>query len=71
MSRIAISVVSGVAMLVAQMPAGICAGWVSTPARSAAYSPAQDVTPSPAVLDALKAFPEVVTCSASALRISL
>ena len=57
MSRVAISVVSGVAMLLAQMPVGFAQNAVSTPARTAAYSPAEDVAPSPAVLDAFKAFP--------------
>ena len=58
MSRVAISVVSGVAMLLAQMPVGFAQNAVSTPARTAAYSPAEDVTPSPAILDAFKAFPK-------------
>ena len=58
MSRVAISVVSGIAMLVAQMPLGFAQNAVSTPARSAAFSPAEDVTPSPAILDAFKAFPK-------------
>jgi hypothetical protein len=58
MSRVAISVVSGVAMLLAQMPVGFAQNAVSTPARTAAYSPAEDATPSPAILDAFKAFPK-------------
>src|SRR4051812_10906529 len=58
MSRVAISVVSGIAMLVVQMPLGFAQNAVSTPARSAAFSPAEDVTPSPAILDAFKAFPK-------------
>jgi hypothetical protein len=58
MSRVAISVVSGIAMLVAQMPLGFAQNAVSTPGRSAAVSPAQEVALSPAVLDAFKAFPQ-------------
>jgi hypothetical protein len=51
-------VVSGVAMLMAQMPAGFAQNAVSAPARPAAYSPAEDVAPSSAILDAFKAFPQ-------------
>ena len=57
MLRSAIAVVSSVAMLVAQMPSGFAQNAVSTPARPAASAPAQDATPSPAILDAFKAFP--------------
>ena len=60
MRRVPISVLSGVALLVAQMPPGFAQDAVSTPARPAAFSPAEDVTPSPtpAILDAFKAFPK-------------
>jgi len=58
MVRVSISVLSGVAMLVAQIPPGFAQDAVSTTARPAALSPAQDVPPSPAIVDALKAFPK-------------
>ena len=58
MLRFPISVVSGIAMLAAQMPPGFAQDAVSAPARPAALSPAQDVTPSPAILDAFSAFPK-------------
>jgi len=58
MGRVSISVISGIAMLVAQMPPGFAQDAVSTPARPAAISPAQDATPSPAIVDAFKAFPK-------------
>jgi hypothetical protein len=58
MCRVAISLVSGMAILMAQMPPGFAQNAVSPPARSAAISPAQDVSPSPAILDAFKAFPK-------------
>src|SRR5437870_1209828 len=57
--KIPISVVCSVAMLVAQMPVGFAQNAVSTPPSQAAFSPApEDVTPSPAILDAFKAFPK-------------
>jgi hypothetical protein len=58
MVRVSISVLSGAAMLVAQIPPGFAQDAVSTPARPAALSPAQDVPPSPAIVDAFKAFPK-------------
>jgi hypothetical protein len=58
LSKIPISVVCSVAMLVAQMPLGLAQNAVSTPAQPAAFGPAQNVTPSPAILDAFKAFPK-------------
>ena len=58
MVRVSISVLSGVAMLVAQIPPGFAQDAVSTTARPAALSPAQDVPPSPAIVDAFKAFPK-------------
>jgi hypothetical protein len=58
MFRVPISFVSGVEILVAQMSPGFAQNAVSTPASPAALSkPAEDVLPSPAVLDAFKAFP--------------
>ena len=58
MLRVPISFVSGVAILVTQMSPGFAQNAVSTPASPAALSkPAEDVTPSPAILDAFKAFP--------------
>ena len=56
MGRVSISVISGIAMLVAQTP-GFAQNAVSTPAQPAAFGPAQDVTPS-AIVDAFKAFPK-------------
>jgi hypothetical protein len=57
--RVSISVACSVAMLVAQVPPGFAQTKPSTPPLQAALSPAQeDVTPSPAVLDAFKAFPK-------------
>jgi hypothetical protein len=56
--KIPISVVCSVAMLVAQMPPGFAQNAVSTPARPAAFGAAQDITPSPAIVDAFKAFPK-------------
>jgi hypothetical protein len=57
--KISISVVCSVAMLVAQIPPGFAQNAASTPPSQAAFSPAQeDVTPSPAILDAFKAFPK-------------
>jgi hypothetical protein len=57
--KIPISVVCSVAMLVAQIPPGFAQNAASTPPSQAAFSPAQeDVTPSPAILDAFKAFPK-------------
>jgi hypothetical protein len=57
--RIPISVACSVAMLVAQIPPGFAQNAASTAPSQAAFSPAQeDVTPSPAILDAFKAFPK-------------
>ena len=57
--RIPISVACSVAMLVAQIPHGFAQNAASPSPSRAAFSPAQeDVTPSPAVLDAFKAFPK-------------
>ena len=58
LSKIPVSVACSVAMLVAQVPPGFAQNAVSTPAQPAAFGPAQDVTPSPAILDAFKAFPK-------------
>src|SRR5215467_14269305 len=57
MGRVSISVISGMAMLVAQIPPGFAQNAVSTPAQPVALAPAQDVTP-PAIVDAFKAFPK-------------
>src|SRR5262249_51842273 len=57
MGRVSISVISGIAMLVAQIPPGFAQNAVSTPAQPAAFDPAQDVTPR-AIVDAFKAFPK-------------
>lgn len=56
--KIPVSVVCSVAMLVAQVPPGFAQSAVSTPAQPAAFAPAQDVTPSPAIVDAFNAFPK-------------
>jgi hypothetical protein len=56
--KIPISVACSVAMLVAQIPPGFAENAASTPPSQAAFSPAEDVTPSPAILDAFKAFPK-------------
>jgi hypothetical protein len=58
LSRISISVACSVAMLVAQIPHGFAQNAASPPPSQAAFSPAEDVTPSPAILDAFKAFPK-------------
>jgi hypothetical protein len=58
MRRVSISVISAVAMLVAQMPPGFAQDAASIPARPAALSPAQDVTPNAAIVAAFKAFPK-------------
>jgi len=57
MGRGSISVISGIAMLVAQMPPGFAQNAVSTPAQPAAFGSTQDVTPR-AIVDAFKAFPK-------------
>jgi hypothetical protein len=56
--RIPISVACSVAMLVAQIPHGFAQNAASPPPSQAAFSPAEDDTPSPAILDAFKAFPK-------------
>jgi hypothetical protein len=58
LSRIPISVACSVAMLVAQIPHGFAQNAASPPPSQAAFSPAEDVTPSPVILDAFKAFPK-------------
>ena len=58
MKRMSISVISAVAMLVAQVPPGFAQDAASIPARPVALSPAQDVTPNPAIVAAFKAFPK-------------
>jgi hypothetical protein len=45
-------------MLVAQIPPGFAQNAASPPPSQAAFSPAEDVTPSPVILDAFKAFPK-------------
>ena len=57
MGRVSISVISGIAMLVAQIPPGFAQNAASTPAQPAALAPAQEVTP-PAIVAAFKAFPK-------------
>src|ERR1700756_3556585 len=57
MGRRSISVISGIAMLVAQVPPGFAQNAVSTPAQPAAFGPTQDVT-APAIVAAFKAFPK-------------
>jgi hypothetical protein len=56
--RIPVSVACSVAMLMAQIPHGFAQNAASPPPSQAAFSPAEDVTPSPAILDAFKAFPK-------------
>jgi hypothetical protein len=58
MGRVSISVISAVAMLVAQVPAGFAQDAASIAPRPAALSPAQDVAPNPAIVAAFKAFPK-------------
>jgi hypothetical protein len=57
MLRFLVGIASCVAMLVAQIPSGFAQHAVS-PAQPAAVGPAQDATPSPAILDAFKAYPK-------------
>jgi hypothetical protein len=57
MGRGSISVISGIAMLVAQIPPGFAQNAASTPAQPVALAPAQEVTP-PAIAAAFKAFPK-------------
>jgi hypothetical protein len=57
MLRFLIGIVSCVAMLVAQVPSGFAQQAVS-PVQPAAMGPAQDATPSPAILEAFKAYPK-------------
>jgi hypothetical protein len=57
--KIPISVACSAAMLVAQIAPGFAQSATSPPPSQAAFSPAQeDVPPSPAILDAFKAFPK-------------
>jgi hypothetical protein len=56
--RIPISVACSVAILVAQIPPGFAQNAASTPPSQAAFTPTEDITPSPAILDAFKAFPK-------------
>ena len=56
--RSAIAVVSAVAMLTAQMSAGLAQNAVSAPARSVTFNPVQDATISPAIVNAFDAFPK-------------
>jgi hypothetical protein len=57
MGRGSISVISGIAMLVAQIPPGFAQDAASTPVQPVALAPAQEVTP-PAIVAAFKAFPK-------------
>jgi hypothetical protein len=57
MLRSLIGTASCVAMLVAQVPSGFAQHAVS-PVQPAAIGPAQDATPSPAILEAFKAYPK-------------
>jgi hypothetical protein len=56
--RLPIGVISSVAMLLAQMPPGFAQNTVPPPAQPVAFSPGQDATPSPAIVDAFKAYPK-------------
>src|SRR6266550_6742270 len=56
--KISMSVACSVAMLGAQIPPGFAQNAASIPPSQAAFSPAEDVNPSPAILDAFKAFPK-------------
>jgi hypothetical protein len=67
MLRTPIVLVTSVSLLVAQMPPGFAQNAVSTPAQPAAFTPvpdgtrggpAQDVTPSPVIVEAIKAYPK-------------
>jgi len=56
--RLPIGILSCVAMLVAQTPSAFAQNSVSRPAQQATLTPAPDATPSPAILDAFKAYPK-------------
>src|SRR5262245_9298303 len=56
--RSVVAVVSGAAMLLAQMPSGYAQNAGPPVARLASVAPAADTTPSPAIVDAFKAFPK-------------
>jgi hypothetical protein len=56
--KIPISVACSVAMLVAQIAPGFAQNAVSITSSQAAFGPAENVTPSPAIVDAFKAFPK-------------
>ena len=56
--RLPIAIISSVALLVAQIAPGFAQNTVPPPARPAAFSPAQDATPSPVIIDAFKAYPK-------------
>jgi hypothetical protein len=56
--RITISVACSVAMLGAQILPGLAQNAASIPTSQAAFTPAEDVTPSPAILAAFKEFPK-------------
>jgi hypothetical protein len=58
MLRFLIGITSCVAMLGAQIPCGFAQHAVSPRVQAAATGPAQDATPSPAILDAFKAYPK-------------
>src|SRR4030095_16927334 len=53
--RIPISLACSVAMLVAQIPSGFAQNAASSPPSQAAFSPAEDVTPTSAILHAFQA----------------
>src|SRR5262245_28575413 len=56
--RLPVVVVSSVALVVAQIPPGFAQNAAPPQVQSAAVAPAPDVKPSPAIVDAFKAYPK-------------
>jgi hypothetical protein len=56
--RLPVVIVSSVALVVAQIPPGFAQNAAPPRVQSAALDPAQDATPSPAIVAAFKAFPK-------------
>ena len=56
--RLPVAIISSGALLVAQIAPGFAQNTVPPPARPATFSPAQDATPSPVIVDAFKAYPK-------------
>jgi hypothetical protein len=56
--RLPVVIISSVALVVAQIPSGFAQNAAQPRAQVAALSPAQDATPSPAIVNAFKAYPK-------------